>query len=149
MVGNCPSVGSVKLRGVVGQPVDADLIQLPVRMVGGEGWLSVLCALCEEVNEDMILPSSVVDRLHDMRNSTNVNNIESFTESDNCAHVNTAKVSRPSSDAVDSGRSDDDSDVEQLNEICNSNSDKFADDQENDPTLVKGFERQNGARVVI
>ena len=120
--------------------MDADLIQLPVRMVGGEGWLSVLCALCEEVNEDMILPSSVVDRLHDMRNSTNVYNIESFTESDNCALVNTAKVSRPSSDAVDSGRSDDDSGVEQLNEICNSNSDKFADDQEYDPTLAKGFE---------
>jgi hypothetical protein len=57
------------LRGIVGNPVDADLINLTVCLAeDNEVRLSFVCASCEELNEDMILTIDVVDRLHDAVN---------------------------------------------------------------------------------
>jgi len=58
------SVGSTRLRGIVGSPVDANLVKLQVQQDTDEGCcLSVICAVCKDANEDLILPSSVVDQL--------------------------------------------------------------------------------------
>jgi hypothetical protein len=58
------SVGSVRLRGIVGSPVEANLIKLQVQLdTDGDYCLSVICAVCRNANEDLILPSSVVEQL--------------------------------------------------------------------------------------
>ena len=56
--------GSVKLRGIIGSPVQAELIKLLIGLIdGSDSYLSVLCAVCEGANEELILTSEVVDRL--------------------------------------------------------------------------------------
>ena len=61
---NTTRFGSVRLRGIVGSPVQADLVKLSVRVKNGsDNFVSVLCAVCEGVNDDLILTNDVVDRL--------------------------------------------------------------------------------------
>ena len=61
---NTTRVGSVRLRGIVGSPVQADLVKLRVRVKrGSDNFVSVLCAVCEGVNEDLILTNDVFNRL--------------------------------------------------------------------------------------
>jgi hypothetical protein len=58
------AIGTVKLRGIVGLPVVANAIRLPITLTNSADCsLSINCAVCEEANEDLILPSNVVDRL--------------------------------------------------------------------------------------
>jgi hypothetical protein len=60
-------VGTVKLRGIVGVPVTADVEKLHVSLADDvDNSLTVICAVCEEANEDLILPSNVVERLYKM-----------------------------------------------------------------------------------
>ena len=61
---NTTRVGSVRLRGIVGSPVHADLVKLRVQVKHGcDNFVLVLCAVCEGVNDDLILTNDVVDRL--------------------------------------------------------------------------------------
>jgi transposase InsO family protein len=58
------AIGTVKLRGIVGLPVVANVIKLPITLTDSvDCSLTIICAVCEEANEDLILPSNVVDRL--------------------------------------------------------------------------------------
>ena len=68
MVGDLqlPTVGQIKLRGVVGSPVSADLVRLSVSLSDencDNDCITILCAVCSEANDDLILTSKVVDSL--------------------------------------------------------------------------------------
>jgi hypothetical protein len=58
-------VGTVKLRGIVGVPVTANVVKLRISLADDvDNSLTVICAVCDEANEDLILPSNVVERLY-------------------------------------------------------------------------------------
>ena len=60
-------VGTVKLRDIVGVPVTANVAKLRASLADDvDNSLTVICAACEEANEDLILPSNVVERLFKM-----------------------------------------------------------------------------------
>ena len=108
-------IGNVKLRGIVGAPVEADLIILPIRLAGenqtfsNHDYLQIHCALCDNMNDDLVLTADVVRRLYDLRSrgtptltSSNVvddldhstvdipsdsNNSSDFVDVDNCSFV--------------------------------------------------------------
>jgi hypothetical protein len=61
-------IGTVKLCGIVGLPVAAIVIKLPIKMSEDSNQpLSMICAACEDTNEDLLLPSNVVERLFAMQ----------------------------------------------------------------------------------
>jgi len=66
---NVLPIGKVRLRGLVGQRVEAELINLTVRLADDEDcWTTVLFAKCSAVNEDCILTAEVVNKLTDLYN---------------------------------------------------------------------------------
>ena len=79
MVGDLqlPTVGQIKLRGVVGSPVSADLVRLNVSL-SDENYdndcTTILCAVCSEANDDLILTSKVVDSLFNRQAHANIIN---------------------------------------------------------------------------
>jgi len=64
------SVGVVQLRGILGAPVPAKLVRLHVQLAnelpGEYDYLPIICAVYDDVNEEFILTSHVVDQLRDM-----------------------------------------------------------------------------------
>ena len=67
-----PKIGTVRLRGIVGAPVEADLVKLHISLVdgdsgyglgGGSSSIPVVCAVCSDLNEDMILTTALVKQL--------------------------------------------------------------------------------------
>jgi transposase InsO family protein len=68
---NLKRVGTVKLRGIFGSPIDADLIKLYVKLSDNvdEMYTPVIVAVCEGVYEQMILPHDIVNRLLESRDS--------------------------------------------------------------------------------
>jgi len=60
------SQGKVKIRGVVGKPVEAQLSWLYLDYPGNSENMPVLCAVAEGFNEDFIIPSTVMMRLTDL-----------------------------------------------------------------------------------
>jgi hypothetical protein len=68
-------IGTMKLRGIVGSPVLANVIKMPIRLTCDEDCpLSVICAVCNEANEDLMLPSNVAERLYEMHHHKLLNN---------------------------------------------------------------------------
>jgi len=57
------SLGSVRLRGIVGSPIDANLVKLNLRMRKSDGFLSVVMAVAENINDDLVLTTEIVNRL--------------------------------------------------------------------------------------
>ena len=56
----------MKLRGIFGSPIQADLIRLHLKLTDRTGhFVSVLCAVCDNLYEDLILTVDVVNRLHE------------------------------------------------------------------------------------
>ena len=62
-----PKLGSVRLRGIVGGPVYADLVKVHISLFDPTGGMSssvpVVCAVCPGLNENMILTSALVSQL--------------------------------------------------------------------------------------
>ena len=61
-------MGTVRLRGIVGAPIETKLVKLHVSLVSNgdanaENRLPIVCAVCPELNEDMILTSTIVKQL--------------------------------------------------------------------------------------
>ena len=61
-------MGTVRLRGIVGAPIETKLVKLHVSLVSNgdanaENSLPIVCAVCPELNEDMILTSTIVKQL--------------------------------------------------------------------------------------
>jgi hypothetical protein len=64
-----PLCGSVKIRRLFGSPTNADLTYLTVKLADNPKCaVRVLCAVCEGICEDVILPAAVVSRLNDQFN---------------------------------------------------------------------------------
>ena len=67
-----PKVGSVQLRGIVGAPIQAELVKLHVSLVDdsrvstNDCTVPIVCAVCPNLNEDMILTSALVKQLQCM-----------------------------------------------------------------------------------
>ena len=94
-----PYVGKVKLRGIVGSPVSADLVKLYVALSNSENddeYITVLCAVCSEANDDLVLASDVVDSLFGRQIKANVANITHDYVDDN-----NAKCDDDVSDVID------------------------------------------------
>jgi hypothetical protein len=64
-----PACGSVKIRGLLGAPVAADLTYLTIALADCTNCsLRLLCAVSDDVYEDLIIPAAVVTRLNDQFN---------------------------------------------------------------------------------
>jgi hypothetical protein len=62
-------VGTVRIRGLIGQPVEAELVNLTVQLADNKDCCAtVLFAKCNEVNEDCILTADVANKLTDLFN---------------------------------------------------------------------------------
>ena len=65
---NLPTVGKVNLRGIVGNSFPVPLVELHLSMCSNANnrtfdSMPVLCAVCEQLNEELIVPTSLVDKL--------------------------------------------------------------------------------------
>ena len=67
-------VGTVKLRGIFGSPVEADLVQLHVKLSCdvNEPYTPIVVAMCDSVYEEMILTCDIVNRLMTSRDAVPV-----------------------------------------------------------------------------
>jgi len=71
-IGDVDTVGSVKIRGIIGDAVDCDLVRLHICMPDAE-WscgdcarrsIAITCAVLPNANDNLLLPSNLIDRLH-------------------------------------------------------------------------------------
>jgi hypothetical protein len=69
---NLQPVGNILIRGIVGQPVTAQLVQLQIGLSKHEfivdnkhdvKYISILCAACDDLNENLIITLPVADQL--------------------------------------------------------------------------------------
>ena len=63
------AIGEVKIRGICGDPVLCPLVRLKVHQIGGEGEFIITAAVMNNLSEDLILPSTIVDCLQQMSTS--------------------------------------------------------------------------------
>lgn len=63
------SIGKIRLRGIVGKPVEANLTNLRLQLADcTHSKLSFPCASCDEWNEDLVLTTDIVDKLYEQKN---------------------------------------------------------------------------------
>jgi transposase InsO family protein len=67
-------IGSVKLRGIFGSPVQADLVRLHLKLANEPSisYVPVICAVCADIHEELILNVDVVNRLSICRDALSV-----------------------------------------------------------------------------
>ena len=78
-----PPIGKVKLRGIVGSAVSANLVRLNVALSDSESdnaYITVLCAVCPEANDDLVLTGNVVENL--LNRNTQVVGVTTVTQND-------------------------------------------------------------------
>jgi hypothetical protein len=73
-------LGKVCLRGIVGNPVSAEIANLQIRLSGSvDKFIPIMFAVCSDINEDCILTEDVVNRLYNSHNvkllTTNVSQL--------------------------------------------------------------------------
>jgi hypothetical protein len=56
-------VGKVKLRGIIGEALEADVVRLYVNLENCVDRIAFVCAVSDAINDDLILASDVVDKL--------------------------------------------------------------------------------------
>ena len=61
---NLPKLGEAKLRGLTNEVIPVELVSLKMRMSQGNTYCNVTCAVCEDLNNDFILGSDIVDKLN-------------------------------------------------------------------------------------
>ena len=74
---NMRVIGSVKIRGIVGQSVDCTFVRLYACLLSGnkvvdekqQSLTPILCAVTDEAHEEMILPRAVIDRMRSVINT--------------------------------------------------------------------------------
>jgi transposase InsO family protein len=86
-------VGTVKLRGIFGPPLQTDLIRLQIRLADKDdaSFVSVICAMCDDIYEELILNADVVNHLHQRDNDTAI--VTADVMINETADVNDADVS--------------------------------------------------------
>jgi len=81
-----PIIGKIKLRGIVGLPVSADLVKLNVTSADskqdGDEYVCIICAVCSEANDDLVLTGKVVDSLFKLQSQVTSVNIDLLSEND-------------------------------------------------------------------
>ena len=61
--------GKIRLRGIVGTPVEADLVNFTISLTDDDDCrISTLCAVSDQVNEPIILTREIVDELFHQSN---------------------------------------------------------------------------------
>jgi len=114
---NLVSLGKINLSGIVGDPVQADLVQMHIKPANHSvnvnehencsertdniaPFVSVIFAVCDKLsnNHDLIFTADVVEHLNDL-NSYTVNKIVSDRPSSNPFQLNTVVSSQPNSDS--------------------------------------------------
>jgi len=79
---NLPTVGSVQIRGIVGAPVDAQLVKLHVSVANSAECVTsvpIVCAVCPSLNESMIITLPVAKQL---RSAYAIRNVDSTVVDD-------------------------------------------------------------------
>ena len=57
-------IGRVRLRGIIGDPVEADVTTVTIQLASDSDCVAnINCAVCEHINEELILTANVVDQL--------------------------------------------------------------------------------------
>jgi len=166
-----PKVGTVRLRGIVGDPVEADLVKLHISLVDGDSRfglggnsIPVMCAVCSDLNEDMILTTALVEQLQCVHSTTVVNTLhcDSVVETDrdniqSCVDVD-VRAGCPQQQVADGSVTDEGGETDSGDSICNNdsdwctvNADVFRFEQQNDASLKKCWvlaEKGKGGFVV-
>ena len=137
--------GEVRIRGIVGQPVPAQLAWLYLRPEGPveasqQTGIPVLCAICENLNEELVLPASVIKKLEAVREETNssmdAGSVESGQNEDADAsdNVGSERLDLGSPMVMCASEKEVETVSEQLTDLT-ANPDDFKAEQEADPTL--------------
>lgn len=70
-------VGSIKIRGVIGEPITCDLVKLHLSLpetdeqsMHSKRTMSVVCAVSDVANNELLLPITVTAKLHDLTASS-------------------------------------------------------------------------------
>lgn len=88
-----PHVGKLKLRGIVGSPVSADLVKLKIALSVPEhndsDYVTIMCAVCPEANDDLVLTADVVNSLFAKQSQVSNVNVDtkldaSYDDHDDC-----------------------------------------------------------------
>ena len=83
-------IGNVMLRGILGEPVMAKLINLSIKLADSDvDYIPIIFAVCDDVNENLIIASNVMERL-----SNTVNSIEHYADIDSKNTSNTVTVNQ-------------------------------------------------------
>jgi len=97
-------VGRVKLRGIFGDSVDADLVLLKMRLADStqdNKYLNIHCAVCDGINDSLILTADVVRKLTQLHNSDNIQDHDFIKSLQQPAHArNSDKIDRPTTSKV-------------------------------------------------
>jgi len=65
---NLPRFGKVIVRGALGDPVCASLVNLKLRLPGVSEYTGVTCVVCDGLNLDLILVADIVTKLSLVKN---------------------------------------------------------------------------------
>jgi len=104
------SLGKVCLRGIIGNPVSAEIANVRIRLfMSDDEFVSTTFAVCSDVNEDCILTDDVVNRLYEKHNiklsATNVSqpvdNDVNYVSNVKSDHITNNDVDNNSCDRVD------------------------------------------------
>ena len=149
-----PKVGTVRLRGIVGAPVSADLVKLHISLVNDSASCNtsvpVICAVCPELNEDLILTPVLVKQLQSVTGDSTVctvqreNVCDSVTCSNSDASANVFNLDTTDNDSV--GLADEQT-TDTLDGICaddfqsKATVKSFLREQQNDETLQSCWEK--------
>ena len=136
-----PKIGSVSLRGIFGAPVMAALVKLHVSLVDGSTvnkTMPVTFAVCDGLNEEMILTAAFVNQLQCVSRSSTVCTVQSNVISGNvdCSDtVNAVEnvIGLSSNDVQAAQSADEGNDLENK---PNATAQSFLKEQQNDETLT-------------
>ena len=79
---NLTPVGTISIRGIVGEPIQASLVQLQIKITNvndemNDDYISIMCAACDDLNESLIITLPVADQLYNAVQHSNVNEYDS------------------------------------------------------------------------
>ena len=158
----CEPRGTVRIRGVVGKPIEANLSWVHMSLPAVTRSIPVLCAVSDEFHDNFVLPTTVLTRLIDAENEELVRqgNISETSSSDSefsddeniqsvsrvqtrsmTRHVDQSNSATSNADLVDDS-SDNDNDIDASDkpddseiDVGRANADELRKEQRDDATL--------------
>jgi len=119
---NLPRFGKVVVRGALGDPVCASLVNLQLRLLGVSEYTGVTCVVCENLNLDLILVADIVTKLSLVRNElSNVSEMPEMVDVDiDVVNVTENNAVAAADDAVGTDQQDDVNDMnDSADEVLN------------------------------